>query len=261
MPARERLLCVSVHDVGWHRIDLVRALLASIHEVGNIPLTLLVVPNYHEHGGIGIAPFEQFLAQRLALGDELALHGLTHQDPIERHGVIEHLRRDWYTRGEAEFSRLDRHQATARLRVGLDWFARRGWPVHGFVAPAWMLSAAAFDTLRSEPAIRYTETWRQVMRLDHVGATIHRHRAPAIVYSSADDWRKRASRTVTTTFACMLRAAPLVRLALHPADVTDAPTRRHWQRLLACLAAERRVMTMREFIELRTGADPHRVTE
>lgn len=124
-----------------------------------MPLTLLVVPHYH-HGNSGDGRFRAALDQRLALGDELALHGYFHLDegPRPRPGR-DWLRRRWYTAGEGEFAALDSSAAWLRLEAGLRWFAQRDWPVHGFVAPAWLLSPGSWTALRSLP-FRYTTRLR-----------------------------------------------------------------------------------------------------
>ena len=42
-----------------------------------------------------------------------------------------------------------RHTAAMRLlHAGIDWFRCNGWPLHGFVAPAWLLGAASWQPLR-----------------------------------------------------------------------------------------------------------------
>ena len=71
-------------------------------------------------------------------GDELALHGCTHRDDGAPQGWLDGLRRSHYTRGEGEFWSLSRREALARMDIGIDWFARNGWPLSGFVAPASM---------------------------------------------------------------------------------------------------------------------------
>src|SRR6478609_1311298 len=74
-----RRLCVSIHDVApatWRECS---ALMDAVAAVADIPLTLLVLPAFH--GAAATVPsFDHQLERRVALGDELALHGYTHLD-------------------------------------------------------------------------------------------------------------------------------------------------------------------------------------
>lgn len=153
-----RALCVVIHDVApatWP--DCLR-LLHAVREVADIPLTWLVVPRWH--GSEARSPaFEAALDSLLAGGHELALHGYTHLDTAAR-------ARDWrsrflrgvYTEGEGEFAALHADEARRRINLGLAWLEERGWPVHGFVAPAWLLGEGAWEAVRGYPFL-YTTTW------------------------------------------------------------------------------------------------------
>jgi len=43
------------------------------------------------------------------------------------------------TPGEGEFWALSEREATRRIEAGVAWFRAQGWPLAGFVAPAWLL--------------------------------------------------------------------------------------------------------------------------
>jgi predicted deacetylase len=107
--------------------------LAAVRQVaGDVPVTILAVPRYHDE-----ARAAQFELARRALrsrGDELALHGCTHRDDGKPEGAIDAVRRSHYTRGEGEFWSLSRREALARIDVGIAWFAKHRWPLSGFVA-------------------------------------------------------------------------------------------------------------------------------
>ncbi len=151
-------LCVVIHDVApatWP--DCLR-LLQAVREVADIPLTWLVVPRWH--GSAARSPaVEAALGSLLADGHELALHGYTHLDTAAPASAWRsRFLRGVYTEGEGEFAALGVDEARRRIALGLAWFDERDWPVSGFVAPAWLLGAGAWEALRSHPFV-YTTTW------------------------------------------------------------------------------------------------------
>lgn len=235
-------LSVVVHDVAPATWPLCRRLIAAVHEVAPLPLTLLAVPRYHhqEHD----AGFDRCLTERLAGGDELALHGYTHWDDGEPRDWIDHFRRRVYTASEGEFSALSCAQATLRLAAGMRWFERHGWPLHGFVAPAWLMSAGTWSALRTLP-LRYTCTLRQLVPLPHSRPLT----SQSLVYSTRSAWRRAMSRAWNPAVAVAQRHRPLLRFELHPHDVEHPAVRRSWQRLLAHHLAQRRPMTLAQAAE------------
>lgn len=237
-----RWLCVSIHDVAPATWPQCEQLLATVAAVGDIPLTLLVVPAYH--GAAETVPsWDRFLERRLAHGDELALHGYTHLDqgPPPR-GWRERCARYGYTKGEGEFAALSEEAAAHRLELGMQWFARRGWPLQGFIAPAWLLSAGGWRALRRS-GLLYTTTWRRFHFLQD-GLSLH---APSLVYSSRNAWGRALSRRAVSAAGMLWRDAPLARLALHPRDALDPATLRHVQNLLDGLLATRLAQTKSGF--------------
>ena len=89
------------------------------------------------------------LSALLARGHELALHGYRHLDSgPPASGWRKRWLRGVYTRHEGEFSALSAAQSRLLLALGLQWFGRRGWPVDGFVPPAWLLGSGAWLALR-----------------------------------------------------------------------------------------------------------------
>jgi len=233
-----RRLCVSIHDVAPATWAECRTLLDAVAAVADIPLTLLVVPAYH--GAAETVPsFDHQLELRVARGDELALHGYTHLDsgPPAR-GWREAYARQVYTSGEGEFAALAVKEAAERLKLGMQWFARRGWALHGFVAPAWLLGAGGWQALR-ETSLLYTTTWRRF----HLLQTRQSVDAPSLVYSSRNAWGRALSRQAVSWTGLMQRGAPLVRLSLHPRDVHDRATILHFQKLLEQLLRQRQALT------------------
>jgi predicted deacetylase len=246
---RGRTLCLSIHDVSPKTWPQCEVLLAAIHEVAAIPVTLLVVPAYHHLAVRDSTDYERALAMRLEAGDELALHGYTHLDE----GVAPSGARDWYarriyTQGEGEFSALRCAEAKQRLQWGLEWFARRGWPVQGFVAPAWLLCDGSWQALR-ESSFLYTTTISRFYFLPQQRSLF----SPSLVYGARSGWSSAVSRVGNTLWARAMRNAPLVRFGLHPADVRHPATIRHMQRLLETLLSTREACTKAAFARAWCG--------
>jgi len=146
--AAPQALCVSIHDVSPATWDDCACLAQALRSVADVQLTWLVVPQHHRGGG-DAGRMEAGLEAALARGDELALHGYTHLDTAPRgYGLKERMLREGYSR-EGEFAALTSAEAARRIRLGLDWFAERGWPVRGFVPPAWLMGAGAWQALGS----------------------------------------------------------------------------------------------------------------
>ena len=119
----DRTVCIVLHDAASStRAACLRTLKAVRDVAGDAPVTLLAVPRYH--GEEPTREFEAWLGDRLRRGDELALHGHTHQDEGAPTGFLDNLRRSHYTRGEGEFWALSREDALARIDLGVAWFAR-----------------------------------------------------------------------------------------------------------------------------------------
>jgi predicted deacetylase len=236
-----RWLAVSMHDVApatWERCARV---LAAVREVADIPVTLLVVPAYH--GQCSAQPaFESLMTERLAAGDELALHGYFHCDPQSPSGLVDWVRRRVYT-VEGEFASLCEREAAERIHLGQRWFAANGWPLAGFVAPAWLLGNGAWAALRANRGLLYTTTLTRL----HLLRAVESLRAPCLTYSTRAAWRRLGSLAWNPTLARAAASRPLLRLGLHPDDAEDPSVRRSWQRCLGRLLEDRRAVTKAEF--------------
>jgi len=218
-------LCVVIHDVADATLQGCERVIAAIDDVAPVPLTFLAVPRYH-----GAAPsphLEQWLGERSRGGDEIALHGWTHLDDGAPRSPVDRLRRHVYTRGEGEFWDLDADEAAARLHAGIAWFEGNGWPLHGFVAPAWLLGPGAWQALRDMP-FDYTSTLRHIYLLpEHRRIT-----SQGLVYSVSTAWRRRASAAWARAVAAMVARNPVLRIELHPRDADHPEVRRSWQHVL-----------------------------
>ena len=234
----EAAFSATIHDVAPATLERCQRLITCIDAAGRVPLTLLVVPRYHHERST--PRFERWVESRLRLGDELALHGFTHLDEaLPAANRFDRLRRRWYTAGEGEFAALDRVAATERLEAGRRWFARRGWPVRGFVPPAWLLGAGAWAALRAQP-FDYTCTLTRLIALPHGEETRRCLQTWSIVFSSRAAWRRQTSIAWTAALALRQRYAPWMRFELHPSDIEHASIAGAITRLLQGARAARR---------------------
>jgi uncharacterized protein len=240
-------LLVVLHDVAPQTWGLLAPLVADLDRMGPIPLSLLVVPDYHGAGPLPEHPsFVAAVERRLALGDEAVLHGYHHRDmaPAPR-GPVGWFMRRVYTR-EGEFWGLGRDDARRLLERGMAAFERLGWPLAGFVAPAWLLSPGARAALRETP-LRYTTTPGRFYALPGFEPL----EAPGLVWSSRSAWRRLASRVWSERQLRRHRNAPVLRLGLHPVDLAHPGARRFWLDVIARLVRERTPLTKRAWMERR----------
>ena len=228
----ERHLLVVLHDVAPPTWPHYRPFVQALDRLGPVPLSLLVVPDFHHRHPLGASPLRDVLERRLVRGDELILHGYYHFDdqPAPRDP------RDWFMRRvytrEGEFFRLDEEQAAERLAHGIELFRQLGWPLAGFVAPAWLMSAGTRRAL-ARSGLRYTSDPRSLLVLPEFTALP----APTLVWSSRSAWRRGLSLAWCAAQLRRWERAPALRLALHPEDLRHPSGRTFWlgcvQRLLA----------------------------
>ncbi len=165
-------------------------------------------------------------------GHELVLHGYFHDrlaSPPDKWRSIFWTR--IYTNREAEFFDLPLKTARERIGWGLDIFKEKGWRTKGFVAPAWLMPES-IEPLLAEMGFTYTTRLRKIIPLSTGRKAIETH---SLCYSTRSSWR-----TVTSALWCKnlfkrLRKTKLVRLSLHPNDLTFGLTRRQIGQILrAC---------------------------
>ncbi|HYM48337.1 MAG TPA: polysaccharide deacetylase family protein [Burkholderiaceae bacterium] len=242
VPSR-RWLCVSLHDVAPATWPHCQKVLDAVREVADIPLTLLVVPAYH--GACSALPlFESAMSAQWVAGHELALHGYFHRDSEVPNDVVDWFRRRIYTAGEGEFCGLSETEATERLNLGRRWFDTNGWPLAGFIAPAWLLGPGAWRALRARDDLQYTSTLTQLIALPEAQAI----RAPCLTYSVRSAWRRPTSIVWNTLLAAATARTPVLRLGLHPRDAESKAVRRSWQRLLERALTDRSAVTKAECV-------------
>lgn len=239
-----------LHDVAPSTWTDYQPFVEAVDALGNVPMTWLVIPNFHRHNTLGAHPaFCRMLDTRAARGDELALHGYFHDDQEPRPTTP----RDWFMRRvythEGEFYRLSRETALARLRDGIDVFQRHGWPLHGFVAPAWLMSDGTRQALCELP-FSYTSDPQHLYRLPDFTAID----APGLVWSARSAWRRGLSKLVCEQREQRWRQAPVIRLGLHPVDMRHRFSRDYWLHTLERLLNEGRVpMTKMNWLAQQSG--------
>lgn len=234
--AATRSLMLVLHDVAPETWPDYQPFVQAVERLGNVPMTWLVVPDFHHRNPLSRSPtFCRLLERRLAQGDELALHGYFHADdgPPPR-SAHEFFMRRIYTH-EGEFYGLDEAEALLRLEAGLEVFDRHGWPVAGFVAPAWLMSEGTRQALRRLP-LRYTSTPQHLYRLPEFTAI----QAPGLVWSARSAWRRGLSRMICDWQGRRWRNAATLRLGLHPVDMRHPASRDYWLQTLQTLLAQGR---------------------
>lgn len=244
-----RRVCVVLHDVADRTLPACDRVLAAIAEVAAgrpVPVTHLAVPAYH--GDRATPALAEWLSARRALGDEIALHGWSHRDERPVRGALDTLRRRHYTRSEGEFWALSRAEAAERIARGSDWFAANGWPLQGFVAPAWLLGPGAWQALAATP-FAWTATLRELIVLPSRRV----HASQSVVYSTSSAWRRAVSLAWNAGVARWESNNPVLRLELHPPDALHGAVRKSWQRILAQALETRQATTVAASPVLRGG--------
>ncbi|MHB1245779.1 MAG: DUF2334 domain-containing protein [Sulfuriferula sp.] len=235
---------VVLHDVTPQSWPVYQDFIHAVDTLGHVPLTLLVVPDFHHQFHLDRFPeFRNAIDRRIARGDEVVLHGYSHHDdsPLRPNPVNWFMRRI-YTH-EGEFYSLDEIHARQRLEQGLELFHRYRWPVSGFVAPAWLMSKGTQAALRGLP-LQYTSDLTGLIRLpdwQHLDT-------PTLVWSSRSAWRRRASRHWNQLRLKQSLSSPLLRLGLHPIDMRYNDAVLFWLETLEALLTTRIPLTKAQWM-------------
>jgi len=238
-------LAVVLHDVAPATWPDYADFVARLDALGPVPLTLLVVPDFHRHGSLLHDPgFCETMARRLARGDELALHGYYHDDPGPVPPWPGHWLRRRFLTHEGEFYALDAAMARQRLEAGVALFQQLQWPLGGFVPPGWQLGKATRRMLADFP-FRYTSDPRALIRLpDFTNLP-----APSLVWSARSTWRRGLSRPWNTYLLGRHSETDRLRLGLHPVDMRHPTVRDWWLETLRTLLKTRRASTKSAWLE------------
>ena len=247
--------CISIHDVAPGTWDACRRLLDLVDSFGRVPVTLLVVPDYHHQGRIDRCPeFLRAIERRLAQGDEVALHGYYHLDEASPpRKPVDWIRRRILTRAEGEFSALPFEPARKRIQQGLSMMNALGWAVRGFVAPAWLMGEPARRAI-GRFNLDYTTTRLGLYRLPDW----HFVRAPSLVYSAGARWRQVMSETLNWSVLPFARRMEVLRLSLHPVDAGSTRSMQHWSRVIASTLSTHSPITKSAWARLALPMGDHR---
>jgi predicted deacetylase len=220
-------LLVSIHDVSPAMAPRVQQLWALCAARGVRP-ALFVVPNWHGEWPLGRYPyFVRWLRRRRLEGAEIFLHGERHDEAGLPRRWLHALRAWGRTANEAEFLTLNEEEARERIERGAALLRHLGLDPVGFVAPAWLAGQEAARTA-AECGLAVGEDVRSV----HLYDLAVRLPSPVVRWSARTAVRAHISAQLATAGWLLYRRHPLVRLALHPGDLSRASTERSLTRSL-----------------------------
>lgn len=241
-----KTLLASIHDVSPRSEAAVDTLLDALGRHVGGRLAMLVVPDHwHEAPIAGNRAFQARLRGWADAGIEMFLHGWCHRDDRQATLASRHM-----TAGEGEFSSLDAAEASARIERGLAVVQDAiGRPVAGFIAPAWLYSDgahAALAALKLPLAEDHMKVWQPG------GATLAR--GPVITWASRSPLRTASSLAVAAVGRHALKLLPVVRVAVHPGDVTKPSIMASIDATLATLAGSHAPGRYADLLPRRTAA-------
>ena len=237
-------LLVAVHDVTPAHARRLDVLYRLLDELGVRRYALLLVPDWH--GAWPLGQYPQFTAQlreRAAMGVEIVLHGLRHDEVGLPRSLAHRMRTFGRTDHEGEFASLQPAEARVRIDQGLATLRASGLDAIGFVPPAW-LGGPGLERMVRDAGLAFTEDTRGVVTL----AAGRRIGAPATCWSTRRAWRAAGSVLVAGLRLRLERARPLVRVALHPPDVESPAVLSSCRRTFGALLERRTVTDYRELL-------------
>lgn len=242
----QKQLIISFHDLHPGSWECCKRFIERCRTMGADKMSLLVIPRYH--GAPAFTEDSAFTAWLRALPTEnfdLCLHGYYHQADAVQGGWFQRMKGKVYTAGEGEFYQLNQARAADKLRAGLGLLEASALEVHGFTAPAWLVSEEAREAIRA-CGFPYHTLWDGV-ELPKSRAFV---KAPALVYSSRNAWRRFVSKIWIRTFHAVKRKSHLLRLAVHPIDFDYPDMETHLYRELEKALEDRVCRTYRDLIPL-----------
>ncbi|MEP7072267.1 MAG: polysaccharide deacetylase family protein [Verrucomicrobiota bacterium] len=238
-------LVVSLHDVAPVTRAACEEILKELQRVGIRTTSLLVVPDYHHRGrAADDVNFVRWLCDLQEEGHEIVLHGYYHQRPRPQgESWPQRLITSVYTQNEGEFFDLPYDEAFQRITRGAEELREAGLAPVGFVAPAWLLGAESERAAR-DAGMQYTTRLASVLDF----STNEKVYSRSLVYSTRSSWRRQASLLWNAALARSCTHADLVRIGIHPPDISATEIWRQLTRLARQLAAERAVTTYRDWV-------------
>ena len=244
MSAIEKQLIISFHDLHPGSWDCCRSFIEQCQNLGADKMTLLVIPQYH-----GQPPFSENAAlvkwlQALPQQNfDLCLHGYYHRSDEVRGGWFQQLKGNVYTTGEGEFYQLSYEQAIEKLQAGMSLFTPLQLPIFGFTAPAWLVSPEAKTAIK-DSGFLYSTFWDGI----ELPANNLFIKAPTLVYSSRNSWRRIVSKLWVSLFHFINRNAHTLRIVVHPIDFDYPDIEAHLYQVIENALQTRTPQTYRDLI-------------
>jgi predicted deacetylase len=242
-----RLLLASIHDVSPRFESEIDRLIGLLFPYVGCRFAMLVVPNHWGSAPIVPgSPFATKLRRWKEQGVEIFLHGFTHRDDSRHDHLGKRLSAAVMTAGEGEFLGLSRAEATNRIGHGRALLeAVTGYPIDGFIAPAWLYGNGALAALE-EAAMPIAEDHLHVWS-PQSGRTLAT--GPVITWAS----RSRLRLASSLLAAAMLRRAPIrvLRIGVHPPDARNSSLVKSICTTLGAAANGRRAAQYSELLEAR----------
>lgn len=244
--AMQYAVIVSIHDVAPDSLDAAREWCRLLDGWGIKKRCLAVIPFLRQRPVQSSSSLVDFLKAELAADGEVVLHGYSHQRPSPFTLWHHRLYDRFVTRGEAEFAALDSGESVARLlREGRRELEEAlGISVRGFTAPCWWQSRATTDMLRRTGFLWY-DTLIGIVNL-RAGRRIF---SPVITGLPPDTGLPALLAPWATGMMSALCRARVLRLALHPYDLSNPRFMRYVERRLRRWDAARRCKIHAEVIE------------
>jgi predicted deacetylase len=243
--AERASLVVSIHDVAPATRKQTEEIITELAHHGVAVSSLLVIPNYHHRGSsTADREFVRWLQELETKGHEIVIHGYFHERPRQESETLsQKLFTRFYTKGEGEFYDLDYDEALRRINQAREEFLAAGLTPRGFIAPAWLLSAAG-EQAAADAELEYTT------RLTAIRDLRSRETFPArtLAYSVRSGWRRATSLAWNNLLAQRLIDAPLARISIHPPDLEHSEVWNQILRLTDRLLENRNATTYRDWI-------------
>jgi predicted deacetylase len=241
----QRALVVSIHDIAPSTRANTEKILANLAQHQVDACSLLVVPDYHRQGrSLADLGFRSWLEEMNASGHEIVLHGFFHERARRNNETPrEKIVTRFYTADEGEFFDLGYADTLRLIREARQDFDAHGFYPNGFIAPAWLLGAEA-ERAAIDAGMTYSTTLRTV-RDFAAGQTFT---SQSLVYSVRSGWRRTMSLAWNRSLFRRLTNNPLLRLGIHPPDITHRRIWRQIGKIIDAALRDRQAMTYRDWL-------------
>jgi predicted deacetylase len=245
VPPANRALVVSIHDVARSTQRIANKILTELSEHGIRAASLLVVPNYHREGSALKEPlFSEWLKKLEERGYEIVIHGFFHERSRRTdESLPQKFITRFYTADEGEFYDIIYADALRLISDARDDFERHGLSPVGFIAPAWLLSVQG-EQAAGAVGMTYTTRLGSVRDL-RANKTF---RSQSLVYSTRSRWRRIVSLGWNRAVFWRQRHNSLLRLSIHPSDISHPRVWRQILRFVDRALADRTPLTYRSWI-------------